>query len=89
MNSTNNSIFFNALAQFARDSSTGPAFSAAVANVLTHSTDFFLTRPSRRKTRRPTFAGSQHNPLKSERNHRVYIYQLAKAMLRAKDKFTI
>lgn len=41
MNSTNNSIFFNTLAQYARDSSAGPAISAAVADVLTHSPDFY------------------------------------------------
>lgn len=41
MNSTNNSIFFNTLAQYARDSSAGPAISAAVADVLMHSPDFY------------------------------------------------
>ncbi len=41
MNSTNNSIFFNTLAQYARDSSAGPAISAAVTDVLTHSPDFY------------------------------------------------
>ncbi len=41
MNSTNNSIFFNTLAQYARDSSAGPAINAAVADVLTHSPDFY------------------------------------------------
>lgn len=41
MNSTNNSIFFNTLAQYARDSSAGPAISAAVSDVLTHAPDFF------------------------------------------------
>ncbi len=42
MNSTNNSIFFNTLAQFARDSSAGPAISAAVDDVLTHASDFYI-----------------------------------------------
>lgn len=41
MNSTNNSIFFNTLAQYARDSSAGPAILAAVTDVLTHTPDFF------------------------------------------------
>ncbi len=42
MNSTNNSIFFNTLTQFARDSSAGPAISAAVDDVLTHAPDFYV-----------------------------------------------
>ena len=42
MNSTNNSIFFNTLAQFARDSSAGPAINAAVADILTHASDFYI-----------------------------------------------
>ena len=41
MNSTNNSIFFNTLSQFARDSSAGPAINAAVEDVLTHAPDFY------------------------------------------------
>ena len=41
MHSTNNSIFFNTLAQYARDSSAGPAILAAVADVLTHTSDFY------------------------------------------------
>ena len=42
MNSTNNSIFFSTLSQFARDSSAGPAISAAVEDVLTHASDFYV-----------------------------------------------
>ena len=41
MNSTNNSIFFDTLAQYTRDSSAGPAILAAVTDVLTHTPDFF------------------------------------------------
>ncbi len=40
MNSTNNSIFFDTLQQFARDSSAGAAILSAVDDVLSHAPDF-------------------------------------------------
>lgn len=40
MSQTNNSIFFDTLAQYARDSSAGPAILGAVADVLTHALGF-------------------------------------------------
>lgn len=41
MNSSNNSIFFNTLRMYARDSSAVPAISAAVEDVLAHAPDFY------------------------------------------------
>lgn len=41
MNSTNNSIFFDTLQQFARDSSAGAAILSAVDDLLSHTPDFF------------------------------------------------
>lgn len=82
MNSTNNSIFFNTLSQYARDSSAGPAISAAVSDVLTHASDFYVDKALEEKQARTNIHWMSVQPI----NIREQIIALSTAIQKHAQK---